>query len=283
MKRANPSRRQSFLGGYYFRRNPWFTRSDSRSSGERRGTGWRLSGFTLIELLVVIAIIAILASMLLPALSGAKEKSKHIACLSNIRQIGMGFLLYTDDMNDIFPGVASRGAYQPFYEDWIYWNINDTRIRGRSRDPQYGAVTPYIGNFNTNLFRCPSDQNVRARERTVAESGNNAGNLYLYSYTAHSHVVGGENRGMTSIFLPGVISYFKKSDIRHPDHKVLLVSEDHPDDGRRTTGNEVTARHNGKSSIFMPDGHVESLEPKVVSPVGNPNFHLTYNDPPLDF
>src|SRR5213595_872737 len=77
------------------------------------GTEWSQRAFTLIEFIVVLAIIAILASLLLPALARAKAKAKAIKCVSNEKQIGLGYLLYALDNSDYLPLAAHLGDAAP--------------------------------------------------------------------------------------------------------------------------------------------------------------------------
>src|SRR5215831_16758855 len=94
----------------------------------RRYSGKRLPAFTLIELLVVIAVIAILAGLLLPAISRAKLKAKRTACLSNLRQIGAAFTMYLTGHEDRFPDRRDLKSSLPGgYRPWTTWPPSDPR------------------------------------------------------------------------------------------------------------------------------------------------------------
>ncbi|MEW6157691.1 MAG: type II secretion system protein [Verrucomicrobiota bacterium] len=111
------------------------------------------SGFTLIELLVVIAIIAILASMLLPALSKAKEKGRSARCMSNLRQISIGTTMYADDQNDSLHHV---GGSVPNHGQWTA-NPRVSALLPPTDSLAYWGVA-YIRYFGgaKEVFRCPT-------------------------------------------------------------------------------------------------------------------------------
>ena len=123
------------------------------------------AGFTLIELLVVIAIIAILAAILFPVFAKAREKARQTACISNVKQIGMAWMMYVQDFDETFPPNNSPAATN---SEWMLRPgttfpckpcrpIN--KVTGLPYDPRVFA-NPYIK--NTDIFHCPSDVGIPA-------------------------------------------------------------------------------------------------------------------------
>ncbi len=230
-------------------------------------------GFTLIELLVVIAIIAILASMLLPALAKAKAKAAQTYCLNSLKQLTYGTLMYLGDNNDIFPACASRNTYGFSISDWIYWRTNM---------PAYpvnkSPIALHIGLIQSNLFRCPLDKDDSVRKQLTDGNG-----PYNYSYTMTSRDLNGEfNPGITSVHRAnsdGKFFPFRSSSIKNPVKKMMLVEEQSAwgkneslpgtgstivNDGRWVPGGDyITLRHNKKGNTSMSDGHVENIKPQT--------------------
>jgi prepilin-type N-terminal cleavage/methylation domain-containing protein/prepilin-type processing-associated H-X9-DG protein len=260
----------------------------------------RQFGFTLIELLVVIAIIAILAALLLPALSAAKEKARQVHCLNNLKELGLGMLMYVNSNSDTFPGIASEHyGFHP--SDWIYWRTNSALYPPLEKSP----IATELSGAHSASFRCPSDINDSDRLQTAGTDG-----PYLYSYSmtgcgftypppppgARDDI----NNGMSSVFqtAPGVLtnSPFKLTAVKNPSGKIMLVEEpgslnprDHlsADEAEELTGNgsiytgvandgrwapgfdTVTIRHNRQGNVTFGDGHVQLVKPAFWLDINN--------------
>jgi prepilin-type N-terminal cleavage/methylation domain-containing protein len=113
-------------------------------------------GFTLIELLIVIAIIAILAAMLMPVLTSARESAMRISCANNLKQDGIGCNVYANDFNDFLPAVALSSSAN-FYQAALACRVNGIPSSQISAGPfGLGALYFFAGVANPQVFYCPS-------------------------------------------------------------------------------------------------------------------------------
>jgi prepilin-type N-terminal cleavage/methylation domain-containing protein/prepilin-type processing-associated H-X9-DG protein len=230
-------------------------------------------GFTLIELLVVIAIIAILAAMLLPALSKAKTKAQGISCLSNLKQLQLGWLLYGDDHNDrlVF------NALDPSSPGWVKGILNfdgantDNTNTVYLTDPQYAKLAPYTAR-TAGIYKCPADKStvkisgkIHARVRSLSMSqAMNSPDDWLN---------GPHGRGLYPAGSRFAI-FRKLSDIDRMGHtKAFVLIDEHPDginygdfavvyrdasEIQKTIIIDMPAStHNGAGGLSFADGHAE--------------------------
>lgn len=225
--------------------------------------------FTLIELLVVIAIIAILASMLLPALSKSKLKAQGIQCLSNLRQLQTVFLMYPDDNVDRLTSSGYTSPVEPaaWVNGWEDFNGNnpDNTDPGTLLDPQRAKFAPYLR--GVGVYKCPADasrvkvgsvQVPRLRSLSMGQQWAGPGD---WLDPAGAGANASSKRYHT---------YYKKADIDNPSMRYVFVDE-HPDGinagGFANMMVEVAASariidfpasfHNGAGGISFSDGHGE--------------------------
>lgn len=203
------------------------------TSGPRR-LGAR-AAFTLIELLVVIAIIAILAGLLLPVLSQAKESARSIRCVSNMRQIGLATLLYVDENNDQFP----RSQHSAFAHGQLTW--------GRAIASHLGSSPFTWTNLFHGVYRCPSD-----KRSTPWSYGMN-----VYFELGPSDDYNGKPqtwRRITSVRSPSATIQFAEN-ATGGDHIMphfWMNESDAVDVDSR--------RHKNRANYTFVDGHVEALK-----------------------
>jgi len=222
---------------------------NSCQSGQRKG-------FTLIELLVAVATVVILAALLLPVLGKAKIKAQRASCMSNLRQLGFGWTIYSHDNNGLLAesyGGSSSNA-------WVYGNMKKPAEATDATLITLGKLFPYTR--DTKVYRCPGEKSVSFGPKTVE---------LVRSYSMNCFM-GGRDPLLAPIppTAKDYVPFFvKDSELRRPSDLWVLIDEDERsiDDGFFIT--DPTAqkwydfpatsahRHDFSFGIMMADGHTD--------------------------
>ncbi len=215
----------------------------------------RKKAFTLIELLVVIAIIAILMAILMPALNRAREQGKRAACLSNLKQLTLAWIIYADENDDKIVNGAG-GKYRGDETPWVgeCWHSN---YRGGEQLPEEqqkseikrGALWPYCKSLK--LYRCPTG--LRGELVTYAA---------MDSMNGYPQPNDPKGRGPTAVIKRLLIK--KRLTIRSPDQRIVFIDEGWvtPDSyavyqNRQEWWDDPMVRHGNGTSVSLADGHSE--------------------------